>query len=490
MKRIYLILIIFLIAGTANAQSIVDALRFSQYEYNGTARSTAMGGAFGALGGDFSSLSINPAGIAVYRSSEFTFTSSLELNQAKNSGVSEDKYSFTIGNVGYVGSFIPRIAPEKGIQNFNFAIGYNRVANFNREGFLMTLESPTSILETWAKTANGTNPIDLYPFEDKLAYDTYLLSPDDDYNYFTPLYEGDRMDQMKYIDEKGYIGEFIISGGLNISHKLYLGASIGIQDVYYKSTTTYIETIFGTDGNVIPNQSALDEFTFKEFQKTTGAGVNFKIGAIFRPTQNLRLGATIHTPTYYNLDEKYDTYMSSQFSTEMNDAPEFPEDGNAFHGFYSEVIARTNYDFETPFRAIFSGAYLFGKKAILSVDFEMINYSNSDFDGDYSYIELNDNISKKYTSAQNLRIGGEYRLSPNISLRGGFARIGDPYKGIIDESYETYSGGFGFKQNNFFFDLAYQYKEYDEEYVFYEGSDNLSLNNKNHQLRMTFGFKF
>jgi len=81
-------------------------------------------------------------------------------------------------------------------------------------------------------------------------------------------------------------------------------------------------------------------------------------------------------------------------------------------------------------------------------------------------------------------------LSHNLSLRGGYAKIGDPYKGKIDESCELYSGGFGFKQNNFFFDLAYQYKEYDEDYVFYEGSDIVTLNNKNHQLRMTFGFKF
>ena len=489
MKRIYLILMMTCIVGAVSAQTIDDALRFSKHEYNGTARSTAMGGAFGALGGDFSSLSINPAGIAVYRSSEFTFTPSIELTKSENSNVSEDKYSFTIGNIGYVGSVVPRMAPSKGIQNFNFAIGYNRVANFNREGFLMTIESPTSRIDLWANMANGTNPDDLYPFEEQLAYDTYLINPDDDLAYQSVLYENDVMDQMKYIDEKGYIGEYILSAGINISHKLYLGATIGIQDVYYKSTTTYKETILGLDGNVIPNESALDEFTFREFQKTTGAGANFKIGAIFRPTPNLRLGAAIHTPTYYNLDERYDTFMSSQFSAEMSGSPEFPEDGNAYHAEYSKNVVRNNFDLETPFRTILSGAYLFGKKAILSVDYEMIDYSDAEFDGE-DYIGLNQDIANSYQSTYNLRIGGEYRLSHNISLRGGYAKIGDPYKGRIDESCELYSGGFGFKQNNFFFDLAYQYKEYDEDYVFYEGSDIVTLNNKNHQLRMTFGFKF
>jgi hypothetical protein len=489
MKRIYYIFIFLLITGTLSAQTIDDALRFSKHDYSGTARSMSMGGAFGALGGDFSSLSINPAGIAVYRSSEFTFTPSLELVETSNSGETNEKYSFTIGNIGYVASMVPRLAPEKGIQNFNFAIGYNRVANFNREGFVMNVESPNSRLYYWRDISDGTNPDNLYSFEEQLAYDTYLLNHDDEFNYITPLYPNDAMDQLKYIDEKGYIGEYIIAGGFNISHKFYLGASIGIQDVYYKSTTTYIESIFGISDVPIPNESALEEFTFREFLKTSGAGVNFKIGAILRPIKNLRLGIALHTPTYYNLDERYETFMSSQFTPDMNDQPEFPEDGNAYHEKYSDFVARSNFDLETPFRAIFSGAYLLGKRAIISVDYEMIDYSNSEFDGN-DYNDLNRSISQSYESTHNLRIGGELRVNPNFSLRGGYAKIGDPYKGAIDESYEAYSGGLGFKQNNFFFDLGYQFREYDEGYVFFPGSDIVSLNNKNHQIRMTFGFRF
>ncbi|WP_421918663.1 OmpP1/FadL family transporter [Marinifilum sp.] len=496
MKRFYYIFILIMISGSLSAQSIDDALRFSKHNYSGTARSLSMGGAFGALGGDFSSLSINPAGIAVYRSSEFTFTPSLELVKSSNSGETNDKYSFTIGNIGYVASMVPRLAPEKGVQNFNFAIGYNRVANFNREGFVMTMESPSSRLDYWSQKAQGRNPdLDpgdpngLYEFEERLAYDVYLLSPDESLRYFTPFYENDVMDQMQYIDEKGYIGEYIIAGGFNVSHKFYLGASIGIQDVYYKSNTTYIETIYGLDGNIIPNESALEEFTFREFLKTSGAGVNFKIGAILRPVKNLRLGIAIHTPTYYNLDERYESFMSSQFTPDMNNQLEFPEDGNAYHDKYSEFVARSNFDLETPFRAILSGAYLLGKRAIISVDYEMIDYSNNEFD-DNDYRDLNQRISESYSSTHNLRIGGELRVNPNFSLRGGYAKIGDPYKGSIDESYEAYSGGLGFKQNNFFFDLGYQFREYDEDYVFYPESDIVTLNNKNHQVRMTFGFRF
>ena len=63
-----------LIPCLAMAQNEVDVLRYSQLTFGGTSRSVAMGGAFGALGADFSSLSINPAGIGLYRKSEVSLT--------------------------------------------------------------------------------------------------------------------------------------------------------------------------------------------------------------------------------------------------------------------------------------------------------------------------------------------------------------------------------------------------------------------------------
>ena len=78
MKRYILIIagILFLFSA-GEAQNEVDALRFSQHYPVGTARSVGLGGAVGALGGDFTSLSVNPAGIGLYRQSEinlFTLT--------------------------------------------------------------------------------------------------------------------------------------------------------------------------------------------------------------------------------------------------------------------------------------------------------------------------------------------------------------------------------------------------------------------------------
>ena len=57
-----------------NAQNLDDVFRLNQFYHNGSARFNSMGGAFGALGGDLSAISINPAGSVVFIDSEIGFT--------------------------------------------------------------------------------------------------------------------------------------------------------------------------------------------------------------------------------------------------------------------------------------------------------------------------------------------------------------------------------------------------------------------------------
>jgi hypothetical protein len=70
MKKIFL-LILLGSSLSVYAQAPEDGLRFSWFVPNGTARSNALGGAMGSLGGDLSSNHINPAGLGFYKSSEF-----------------------------------------------------------------------------------------------------------------------------------------------------------------------------------------------------------------------------------------------------------------------------------------------------------------------------------------------------------------------------------------------------------------------------------
>lgn len=60
--------------STTFAQGDYEAFRFSQIEYQGTARYMGAGGAFSATGGEFSAISVNPAAIGLYKRHEVTFT--------------------------------------------------------------------------------------------------------------------------------------------------------------------------------------------------------------------------------------------------------------------------------------------------------------------------------------------------------------------------------------------------------------------------------
>ncbi|HBG86160.1 MAG TPA: transporter, partial [Marinilabiliaceae bacterium] len=62
MKKVFFALIIFLQTGLLIAQVPEDALRLSLNRTSGTARSLSLSNAMGALGGDHSSIGINPAG--------------------------------------------------------------------------------------------------------------------------------------------------------------------------------------------------------------------------------------------------------------------------------------------------------------------------------------------------------------------------------------------------------------------------------------------
>src|SRR5690554_4775011 len=139
-KLLGFLLISALATQTSFAQNEIDALRYGQISSGATARSIGLGGAAGSFGGDFSSLSTNPAGIGVYRSSELMITPTLRFNKVNgtyfNNKESEDHAKMTLNNFGVV---FTNAAKGENYSNRNwkavsFGIGYNRVADFNHQG--------------------------------------------------------------------------------------------------------------------------------------------------------------------------------------------------------------------------------------------------------------------------------------------------------------------------------------------------------------------
>src|SRR5690606_11901900 len=108
MKKIQSLFIILLSVSTVYAQDVSDAVRYSQNEIQGTARFRALSGAFGALGGDMSAVSINPAGAAVFSQSHASFSLS-NLSSKNNTQyfngfakASESDFDFHQGGASFV----------------------------------------------------------------------------------------------------------------------------------------------------------------------------------------------------------------------------------------------------------------------------------------------------------------------------------------------------------------------------------------------------
>lgn len=467
-KYIFLFSIIFAFPFLNHAQDMVDALRYSNFSVSGTARSTAMGNAFGALGGDFTSASINPAGLGIYRSSEFAVTpismsTRVETSYYNNPGEDSD-YKFTLNNISYVGT-IPVIGRnEAGIVTVNLGAGYNRLKDFNSYSYIGAGSVEGSYMDYFTDRANRDIWSDFY---EELAYETDMLLFDKNHNeYYNELLDnGYQQSQSKSFSRNGSIDEYSFAASLNFNHKFYIGASWGINDVYYHESTILIEK--NNPKNQL-NPPYFNTFSFNSFLETWGIGHNFKFGVIYKPINAVRLGVSIHTPTYYHLHDNFYTSMQSYITY---------KDGSDN---YDESSPYNEYDYklQTPFRSTFSGAFVIGKSGLISADYELVTYGNAKLreggDGnDFRY--ENEDIQQAYKTSGNFRLGGELNAMKNVSLRGGFEYHGSAFNDVAfggpqknaDANLMVYSAGIGYRTGVFFADLAYRYStvtEYDAPY--------------------------
>ena len=185
-RSFYTFILFLVFVPLMKSQVISDLNTFSSYSPFITARSAAMGGAFGALGADFSSASINPAGLGVYRTNDIMLSTSMKMNEVRGILESNASYSNSISqsldNFGLVIS-TPGLS-EKGLISINFSFGFNRIYDFNRTSLLSLSNSATSYTDWMASIANssGINPEDIsysrYSIPDMviLGWDSYLIN--------------------------------------------------------------------------------------------------------------------------------------------------------------------------------------------------------------------------------------------------------------------------------------------------------------------------
>jgi hypothetical protein len=495
MKKLIFILIASLsIASLGYGQTVDDALRYSQVFYSGTARFNSMGGAFTALGGDLSALSQNPAGLGVFRSSELAISPQLfhfkSVADLRNNKSEDYLYNFNLGQAGIVANIINR-NQESGLITLNFGYSYNRTNNFNQTISVKGTLENSSLLDYFVDESNGIlkGKLSSEVPDAFLAYDTYLLDTLSGYNdLFETVYSnyGDNPPSVygqtmrRIITSSGGTGEHALSIGGNYSNKIFFGATIGITNLNYEYRYEHMEKTSAS----LP--SKFTDFNYMFYYNNSGTGYSVKFGAIFKPVEILRIGMSFHSPTLFHINEVVNDNMTAYFSD--NSIP-YKQENKA---------SRYSYALTTPFRANLGAALQVKKLALLSADYEFVDYSTarfSDWGDDYPYGDKNAEIKNTLKAAHNFRLGAEFRLN-NLYMRGGYSYYGKTFKTDqlnADLDYSALSLGIGFREQNVYADLGFTTLSNPLKYIVYDSSletviSNLDLNRN--IISVTFGYKF
>ena len=481
---------ITLIAGTLtlSAQNEIDALRYSQQDVFGNARFAAMSGAFGALGGEFSSLSYNPAGIGMYQFNEFTFTPSFSLHNSKSyfntSNIDDDKMGLNISNLGLVYSMPKNNSEWKRI---NIALGWNQLASYERNIRIEGENSSSSLADKILELANGNKINDLNEFHTSLAFWTDLIDlanntvdtatncyGNDNGNYISHISRNNNKLQSKNIHSTGSENEFVFSVSGSYNEKLYIGATVGLPRINYYEKSTYTESEFADTA------AHLQSFDYEEELSTTGQGFNLKLGVIARLNDWVKVGGAYHSHTFYDMEDEYSTAITAVW----NDTLGTKYDSSPF-GYF-------NYELKTPWKAIGSVAINIKKQGLITADVEMIDYSSAKFNSDtYKFTDENKLINATYTKATNIRLGGELKYK-EFRFRGGYALYGSPYKDNAELERKSYTFGLGVNRGHFIVDFAYVFSEGSDEHFMYSSDlvDAATIIATSHNFLFTLGLRY
>lgn len=472
MKSIYFIAIFFFAIINAHAQEPADALRYSWLTPSGTARNQAIGGAGASLGGEFSSLFINPAGLGFYKTNDFVLTPSYSLKNYKSAYRSNNATSnYNDFNLGASGLLISSPSESKAVKSITFAIGVNKIADFNNHIYYKGQNTTSTYSEKYLEELANNNVTDPnnaatnYPYGSSLAYNTYLVdtihAADGSVSGYRSLADPSfGLSQENTINTSGGITDIALGLGVNLREKWFFGGTISFPFLNYNRDGHYKE--IDLSGN---NANNFNYFESNETLQTKGVGVNAKLGVIYKPVEYVRLGLAIHTPTFYQLTDKY----TAEVITDLEGY------GGAGVKHQSSIdlngaALESKYNLVTPLRIMASGSYVFREvadiqrqKGFITADIEYVDYRGSSFsavdntDGgakDY-YSTLNRTVDNLYKNAINVRLGGEVKLNTYMFRLGG-AYYGNPYKNEKADLVKI-SGGLGYRNKGMFIDLTYVY---------------------------------
>ncbi len=517
MKKTATILAAILMASVqAGAQTAGDALLFSENDYEGTARTIAMGNAFTALGGDLGSVTFNPAGTAVSKYSQFSFTPGITFSTNTAQGIPYDGEDLTyfqrqmqsntsslhLPNIGMIINW--DTYRTTGLKNISLGFTVNRTNSWNEDVYADGTNSKTSFMGAMAYGADGLiadnlgmeNAFNHQPWKETVGYQSGMIAP-----YATDPNGGDmfmgasearyangdiavpgQLTQTYGRNVQGGKFEYLVNLAANFSDFLYVGASIGLTSMSYDYNEYFKEK--AVDPSKFENafsDAQGNEFTiffkdmlFKYNYSASGAGYFGKAGFILTPGAGFRIGAAIQTPSVMNIYEQWCYSGATSYTDGAYDAES------------TSPWGEFEYTLVSPYRANFGLAYTIGNFAVISADYEFADYGQMKFQTtgnvrDY-FEELNSIIKSEYGMSHLLRAGVEVKPLSMLAIRAGYNFTTSPEKNLPVTYRQNASFGLGYTSNgSFFADIACRYDFVTSEqfmpyadYIFDE-NDNIAI---------------
>ena len=488
MNRIFLIIFFYISTVNLMSQNISDALNYTNNNIDGSARFSSMGGAFGALGGEISSISANPASSAIFSDSYFSlsFASDKKTNDISilNAANSQDKSNLAMNQIGGVFVF-NNIGAAKKWKKIVVGLSYDQTNNNFNEFFAKNFTNSTSIDSYFLANAQGLRLDQISAFENEtitdayvdigntfgyphqqafLGYESFIIEPDsfeDENTSYTSNVSPGTFNQTYYSISRGYNGKFTANIGAQYSEKLYLGINLNGHFVDYDNYNILEES--NTNGQA--GSLYITDVNFENRLSGFGGGFSFQLGAIAKLTNWLRLGVTYDSPVWYSIKEETRQYLATRYIDHQTDEEiTVVLDPNAINVF-------DEYTIQTPSKITGSLAFIIKKLGLISFDYSRKNYSKMEFGTSFEdpfgegwnwTDDLNLDISDNLTVANSYKIGAEIRHH-NISYRGGYRIDGSPYANTDYYSdRKGFSLGVGYKFRNSTIDLSFE--KYNKQY--------------------------
>ena len=499
MNKIIFLLIAGISINALQAQESRDAIRYSQENLNGTARFRAMSGAFGALGGDLSSINVNPAGSAVFSNNQMGFTLSNLSNSNKatyfNDISTEKDNSTDLNQAGGVFVF-KNLDKSSDWKKFSFAINYENANNFNNTIYSAGTNPTNSIANYFLAFANGVplNDVENSSYDQLghggqqafLGYQAYIINPvnnnPNNLNYTSNVPASGNYYQENSITTKGYNGKLSFNAATSYKDKIYFGLNLNSHFVDFRQSSRFYE-----DNNApLTNNYTVSRVQFDNDLYTYGTGFSFQLGTIAKVTKQLRLGIAFESPTWLRLNDEFSQKLIGVSANTTEELVPDVVDPKVIN--YYEP-----YKLQTPSKWTGSMAYIFGKKGLISFDYAIKDYSSTQFkpSNDSYYRELNNTLSNLLNITKELRIGAEYKIQA-WSLRAGYREEESPYKNKTTiGNLKGHSAGVGYNFGGTKLDLSYaSFKRNTKQGFFEKGlTDGASINTKNSTVTLTVLFE-